>query len=257
MSEMGGTASTGTLGEVIPFLGVDFDYMSEDETLRWVERQLARPGFSYVVTPNVDHVVRLHKKGRVADVFDEAYDKADLLVCDSRVLSRLAKFSNLRLGVVPGSDLTATMVTRGGRWNRVAVVGGNREVWDVLARDYPQYDWVFHEPPFGVLHNADARQEIRRFVEEADADIVFFAIGAPQSELCCLEIKKAGKARGVALCTGASLEFLAGIKSRAPHWLQRLGMEWIYRLSCEPTRLWRRYLVEGPKILLIWLRWKP
>ena len=107
----------------------------------------------------------------------------------------------------------------------------------------------------GVLANKAARDEIVAFVERARADLVFFAIGAPQSELLCQQIALAGNARGVALCTGASLEFVTGAKRRAPLLLQRLKLEWLFRLLSEPTRLWRRYLFEGPAIFRIWYRW--
>ena len=85
---------------------------------------------------------------------------------------------------------------------------------------------------------------------------LFFAIGAPQSEIVFAEILERGQARGVALCIGASLEFLTGAKTRAPLWMQRAGLEWLFRLGTEPRRLWRRYLVEGPKIFGIWRRWR-
>jgi exopolysaccharide biosynthesis WecB/TagA/CpsF family protein len=58
---------------------------------------------------------------------------------------------------------------------------------------------------------------------------------------------------GIALCVGASIDFLIRARSRAPRWLQRLSLEWAYRLAQEPGRLWRRYLVESPKILRIFI----
>jgi N-acetylglucosaminyldiphosphoundecaprenol N-acetyl-beta-D-mannosaminyltransferase len=55
---------------------------------------------------------------------------------------------------------------------------------------------------------------------------------------------------------GASLEFLAGTRARAPLWMQKARLEWLFRLMREPKVLWRRYLVEGPKIFAIWLKWR-
>jgi exopolysaccharide biosynthesis WecB/TagA/CpsF family protein len=93
-------------------------------------------------------------------------------------------------------------------------------------------------------------------VEASAADLVFFAIGAPQSELLCRRLAQRQNARGVALCVGASLEFLTGAKRRAPVWLQRLKLEWFFRLAAEPRRLGRRYLLDGPEIFRIWYRWR-
>jgi N-acetylglucosaminyldiphosphoundecaprenol N-acetyl-beta-D-mannosaminyltransferase len=106
-----------------------------------------------------------------------------------------------------------------------------------------------------LLDNAPAQREVIEFVEACPAPLIFFAIGSPQSELICAQIAQRGIARGVALCFGASLEFVTGAKLRAPKALQKTGLEWLFRLATEPRRLWRRYLVEGPTVFLIWLRW--
>jgi len=106
----------------------------------------------------------------------------------------------------------------------------------------------------GVRDNPEAQEQIIEFVQRTGADLMLFAIGSPQSELLCHEIRRRGSARGVALCIGASLEFVSGAKKRAPPWMQRAGLEWFFRLVCEPRRLWRRYLVQGPAIFPLWGR---
>jgi exopolysaccharide biosynthesis WecB/TagA/CpsF family protein len=81
----------------------------------------------------------------------------------------------------------------------------------------------------------------------------FLALGSPQQEIIAQKLKERGKARGLALCIGAAINFLTGIEQRAPVWMQQRGLEWLYRLSKNPRRLWTRYLVRGPRIfLLIW-----
>jgi len=81
----------------------------------------------------------------------------------------------------------------------------------------------------------------------------FLVIGSPQQEMIAQKLKERGIARGLALCVGAAINFLTGIETRAPLWMQQAGLEWLYRLSRDPRRLWRRYLVRGPKIfLLLW-----
>ena len=67
------------------------------------------------------------------------------------------------------------------------------------------------------------------------------------------QLAELGCQGGVALCVGAAIDFLTGARPRAPRWLQKLGLEWAYRLAREPGRLWRRYLVESPKILRIFI----
>jgi exopolysaccharide biosynthesis WecB/TagA/CpsF family protein len=78
-------------------------------------------------------------------------------------------------------------------------------------------------------------------------------VGCPAQELIAGEIGRLGRTRGIALCVGASIDFVIGRRPRAPKWLQRCGLEWAYRLVSEPRRLWRRYLVESPRIFGIFL----
>jgi exopolysaccharide biosynthesis WecB/TagA/CpsF family protein len=136
------------------------------------------------------------------------------------------------------------------------VIGGDVQLLERLAAQNPARQWHHHMPPMGVRTDHQAQSDIIDFVEECDADVFFFAIGAPQSELLCAQICSRGKASGIALCIGASLEFLAGIKRRAPRWMQVLALEWLFRLITEPGRLWRRYLLEGPAVFRIWWRYR-
>lgn len=237
----------------IEFLGFYFDNFNEAEALEKMQTWVATPTFVYVVTPNVDHVVALN---RAQDpLIANAYAHADMTLCDSRILSILGRQSGLNLEAVPGSDLTRQLLNEKETSWRCAIIGGDAALHAHIARLYPQHTWIYHQPPMGVRRTLAARVEIAELVESANADIVFFAIGAPQSEICCYEIAKRGRARGVALCIGASLEFLTGAKKRAPLWMQHFSLEWLHRLGSEPRRLWRRYLVEGPRIFLIWRRW--
>ena len=238
----------------IRFLGLDFDIMNQDRTLGLIGDWVRRDKFSYVVTPNVSHVVWYDRERKIGSDAADAYAHADLTVCDSRILESLARKSGIELPVVTGSDLTARLINEGGPWSRLAVVGGTAEMHAKLQRKFPHYDWIFHEPGHGLRDDPAARLKIARFVEETKADIIFFAIGAPQSEMCCHEIAQRGRATGVALCIGASLEFLTDIKHRAPRWMQRSKLEWCHRLMSEPKRLWRRYLIESPRVFSIWLR---
>jgi exopolysaccharide biosynthesis WecB/TagA/CpsF family protein len=92
-------------------------------------------------------------------------------------------------------------------------------------------------------------------------DIALLCVGCPAQELIAQALGELGSKSGVALCVGASIDFLTGVRARAPLWLQKLGLEWAYRLMREPARMWRRYLVESPRILRIFLahrspRWR-
>ncbi len=170
--------------DTLRFVGFDFDVLHEDQVARRIERWIELPGFFYIVTPNVDHAVLVDKLRNSDREIVAAYREADLTLCDSRILSLLARRSGHRLPVVTGSDLTARLIAANGPWKRLAVVGGDRALHRHLERKYPEFDWRFFEPPMGVRRSPDVRRDIAGFVEQAGSDLIFFAIGAPQSELC-------------------------------------------------------------------------
>jgi N-acetylglucosaminyldiphosphoundecaprenol N-acetyl-beta-D-mannosaminyltransferase len=243
----------------VEFLGVEFALVELDAVLRWVQAGLAAPRLRYVVTPNVDHIVRMHQRDAPPwqAAFVAAEREADLCVNDSRVLAKLAKLSRIDLPVVPGSDLTRLLVEAGvPAGTKVALIGGSAVDAKWLGERLRGATVLHFDPPMGVLRSAAAQQAIVDYVEAEQPHLTLFAIGAPQSEIVVHQIRDRGQARGVALCIGASIEFLTGAKRRAPRFVQKLGMEWAFRLLSEPRRLWRRYLVEGPRVFAIWRRWR-
>lgn len=243
----------------VEFLDIHFAVMDLDAVVRWVLEAMAQPSFRFVVTPNVDHIVRLHRRDGAPwqAAFAAAERAADLCVNDSRVLARLARLSGITLSVVPGSDLTRILLDAGvPPGTKVALIGGSAADAAWLRGRLPDTDIRHCDPPPGVLHSVAAQQSIVDFIEAEQPDLTLFAIGAPQSEIVAHRVQRGGRARGVALCIGASIEFLTGAKRRAPRAMQRLGIEWAFRLFSEPRRLWRRYLVEGPRVFAIWWRWR-
>jgi len=240
----------------IPYLGLTFD---PRPMAAIVEALCVDHGGDCVtvVTPNVDHIVRLHRaEGAAAAVLWAAYRDASLCLCDSRIVARLAKLRGVVLPVVPGSDLTARLFERLLPGDRIAVIGGDAATVGELAALKPGLDIVQHIPPMGLARNAAALDAAADFAVAARARFVFLAVGSPQQELLAQRIRAQPAARGVVLCIGASIEFLTGRIARAPHWMQRGGIEWLHRLLSNPRRLWRRYLVEGPRIFALAWRFR-
>jgi len=236
------------------FLGVEFSNLGYEEVAVELDRLAQSGSFSYVVTPNVDHVVLLHegKDAGIRKRFSDSYGGAALRLCDSRILQLLARLRGIDLEVITGSDLTAYLFEKG--WfndKKVAIIGGDEEMLPELKSRYPQRDLVQHIPPKGVLKNPEAVQDIEAFLASATCDYALFAFGAPQSEIVAEHCAEANRSRGVGLCIGASIEFVIGRKARAPVWMQKTRLEWAFRLASEPRRLWKRYLIIGPRIFWI------
>jgi N-acetylglucosaminyldiphosphoundecaprenol N-acetyl-beta-D-mannosaminyltransferase len=241
--------------ESVEFLGLNFDASGPETVLaRLIERPADQP-FAYLVTPNVDHMVRLHDdqtEGR--DDIWRAYEEAAWRSCDSRVLSRLAKWRNLLLPVVTGSDLTRALLEAIEPETCIAVIGGPADLPARLGERFPNLVVRQHRAPMGLLHNITALGEAVEFAIGVKARFTLIAVGSPQQELLAHAIQRRPGATGVGLCIGASLDFLIGEQVRAPLMFQRAGLEWLFRLASNPRRFWRRYLVEGPRIFQLWWR---
>ena len=240
----------------VRFLDLEFDAVTPEQVVARLQAVTADSAFAYVVTPNVDHMVRLNRCG-AADPVRDAYRSASLCLCDSRILSHLARWCGLSLPVVTGSDLTADIlhqvVSKG---DRIAIVGGDASLAGRLAVLHPGLIWVQHQPPMGLATNPTALDAAAAFVAAQRARFTFLVVGSPQQEMIALQVSRRGGATGTALCVGASLQFLTGQEKRAPRAVRRLGLEWAYRLLSQPRRMWRRYLIEGPRIFVIAWRWR-
>lgn len=239
----------------VEFLGLDFEVSTFPVVLSRLLDRDPHDSFAYLATPNVDHVVRLHDTALVRrDDIWQAYEDAAWLQCDSRILSRLAKWRKLTIPVVTGSDLTRALLEQLEPGSTVAVIGGSSELPARLRERYPNVRVLQHQAPMGLLHNVTALDEAADFAAECNARFTLIAVGSPQQELLAHAIKLRPGATGLGLCIGASLDFLTGEQVRAPVFFQKAGIEWLFRLGSNPRRFWRRYLVEGPKIFQLWWR---
>jgi N-acetylglucosaminyldiphosphoundecaprenol N-acetyl-beta-D-mannosaminyltransferase len=239
------------------FLDVEFDVEPAERLLRRIGAVSAETPFQFLVTPNVDHIVRLHRQEPELPGLGEAYGSADYCICDSRVLALLAGWRGVNLPVLPGSDLTRILLERiVEKGDRIAIVGGDEDTLQALRTRFPHVKFVQHCPPMGLLGNPSARREAAEFIVSQKARYAFVCVGSPQQELIAAEAASIAGGGGLALCVGASLDFLTGREKRAPRLARRLGLEWAHRLLRNPKRLWRRYLVEGPEIFLLAYRWR-
>ena len=187
-----------------------------------------------------------------AAIMQPVYERAWRVFCDSRVLSRLAWFSGLRLPVITGSDLTARLIAHAVEQRlTIALVGPTATASTALASKYPGLNVVFHTPPMGFITSEHEVQKCVDFVVKTQAPLIFLAVGMPQQEILAGRIADHPQARGVGLCIGASIDFLTGKQRRAPVWIQKAGLEWLYRLLSDPRRLASRYLIECPRIFYL------
>lgn len=112
-----------------------------------------------------------------------------------------------------------------------------------------------HSPPFRPATEEEIARDVAH-INASGAGLVFVGLGCPRQEIWMAAQR--GHVQGVLLGVGAAFDFHAGVRRRAPRWMQRAGLEWLHRLASEPRRLWRRYLVTNTRFLLgtlrAWLR---
>jgi len=237
-----------------PFLGLEFDPLTAEQAAQTMARRARQMGpFAYVATPNVDHLVRLHRQPHLETLYGDAW----LNLCDSHILELLAEASYIRLPAAPGADIVEILFRdhiRAG--DRITVIGGAQRMIDALRTKYSLRAINWFDAPQGLYTDPEARARCVRFIRENPARFVFLAVGSPQQEMIARDARASGACSGVAICCGEALEFLSGESKRAPEWMRARRLEWLFRLTSQPRRMWKRYLVDGPRIFWMWCRWR-
>jgi exopolysaccharide biosynthesis WecB/TagA/CpsF family protein len=206
--------------------------------------------YDYVVTPNTDHLLRLYDQAS----FRELYREAGYVLLDSRFVSHMVRLTQgLRLPVCPGSDLTEVLFTEViDPDDRLVLIGGSAQQARDLAQRYGLRRLAHSNPAMGFIGDPAAVDACLTFIEDhSPFRFCFLAVGSPQQEMLARQLKLRGRARGLSLCVGASINFLTGLERRAPRWMRHAGMEWLFRLLQQPRHLSERYLVRGPRIFAL------
>ncbi|WP_417242316.1 WecB/TagA/CpsF family glycosyltransferase [Celeribacter sp.] len=233
----------------LSFMGLDFAVAPKAD---WQDilRTKQGAGFSYIVTPNVDHMVQIWQRPDLR----AAYEAATYRVCDSRILDKLASFKGITLNPYPGSDMVHDLISSAQPDGpRIAVLGPKSGDFAELARRYPNANLIHIAAPQMSVGSRAWKETLRR-VEAVDYDVLLICISFPKQELFAHDLKRRGNTSGMGMCVGASIDFLTGVQKRAPKWVQEKRLEWAYRLLSNPARMWKRYLVDGPKIFWMYMR---
>lgn len=229
----------------IALLGVPFDNVTSADSLRIIGEMIASGESHYAATANVDFVVQAQGDIELRRILADA----DLVLCDGMPLVWASRLMGNPLPErVTGSDLVPQLLAEAERkgW-RVFFLGGKEESLALAAKNvrarHPRLQLVgAYSPPFKPLLEMD-HEDILQRLREARPDILLVAFGCPKQEKW---IRMHSKQAGVpfSIGVGATIDFLAGSVRRAPLWMQRAGLEWIFRLLQEPRRLFRRYVTD-------------
>jgi UDP-N-acetyl-D-mannosaminuronic acid transferase (WecB/TagA/CpsF family) len=236
--------------DTVDLLELSFNNLSVAEAVtRLLERNPALP-FAYVVTPNADHIARLRRFKALVPVYQGAW----LCLLDSHVIANVAALFGIPAPhVSTGTDVTALLLSSLLSQD-VAIIGFNEIYLAALQERCPATNFILHTPPMNLLQNPEAFAAARDFAVKTNARFTLIGLGSPLQELLAQAIAAHPNSTGIGLCIGAALEFCAGVKPRAPAWMQRAGLEWLHRLVRDPRRLSRRYLIDNPPVLLSLIR---
>ncbi len=228
----------------VNILGIEIDNLILEDALKKIEDFISDGIPRYIVTPNVDHLILK----RMDSEFDETYKNASLIVPDGVPLLWASRFlGNPLKGRVNGTDLFLKISELSAKKGYGIFLLGAKEgvavqVARVLQNKYPKLRITgTYSPCFGFENDRKENEKILSLIRESRPHIVFTALGSPKGEKW---IYRYYKPLGVPLSlnVGSGFDFVSGRIKRAPIWMQRNGLEWLWRLFKEPKRLWRRYL---------------
>jgi N-acetylglucosaminyldiphosphoundecaprenol N-acetyl-beta-D-mannosaminyltransferase len=245
----------------VRLFGMQIDSLTMPETVERIQSWIGAGGpCRYVVTPNVDHAVMYQQ----SEPLRQAYADASLVLADGMPVLWASRLLRRPLPQrVPGSDLVPALFGSVGPKQRLRVflLGAAPGVAERAAvrieQRWPQVSVAgTYSPPLGFDRNDEENQQILERIYASRPDVLVVGLGAPKQELW-LHAHRRQIAAPVALAVGATIDFLAGEKARAPRWMRRVGLEWAHRLASEPRRLAKRYARDAwifPQ--LIWSEWR-
>jgi N-acetylglucosaminyldiphosphoundecaprenol N-acetyl-beta-D-mannosaminyltransferase len=186
--------------------------------------------------------------------FENIVNSADLIIPDGRPISWAQKLLGSKTAEqVRGQDIMNELCGGSGKNNlNIGLYGGSsdallKSVISNLKNSYPDIQITFaFSPPFRKLTDEEDRTVLDR-IKMTEVDVLFVGIGCPKQERWMADHKNSLNC--VMLGVGAAFDFIAGSKNHAPKWMQEVGLEWFFRLCCEPSRLWKRYLKQNPRFI--------
>lgn len=240
------------------FMNTEIDNLTMQETLQAIDHLIHENNCAYVVTPNVDHIVRIETNKEL----QEAYKNASLILTDGKPLLWIAKWYGTPIKEkISGSDLFPLLCDMAAKKGYKMFFLGAKEgvaakAAENLAKRYQGLQIVgTYSPSFGFENDVIEMEKIKISIKESKPEILIVGLGCPKQERFmyryCRELGVP-----VSFGLGASFDFEAGNIKRAPRWMANHGLEWLFRITQDPKRLAKRYLVDDTKILGLAIKYK-
>lgn len=236
-------------------LTMDVDVTTFKKSLEQISQLLALKKGGYVCFANVHMCMEVFDSTDFRNVINQA----DMVFADGKPLVVAQKLlGNESAEQVRGPDMMDALCALSDREGiSVGLYGGASDaVLDLVKQNlqtrFPSINITFlHSPPFRSL-TKEEDLKIRTDIRESKLDLLFVGIGCPKQEIWMAA--HTPDLNCVMLGVGAAFDYIAGIKKEAPKWIQKIGMEWLFRLGAEPGRLWKRYIRQNPRFIFHLIR---
>jgi len=232
------------------FMNTEIDNLTMEEALVEIDRIIQENKVSYVVNPNVDCLVKLEQGGELVDV----YRNARLILADGKPLIWISKWYKRPIKEkISGSDLFPRVCELAAKKGYPmfflgAAEGVAAKAAENLKKRFEGLNVVgVYSPPIGFEKDQVELQKIADLVHQAKPTILILGLGCPKQELYIYHHRDT-LGVPITFTFGASLDFEAGKVKRAPKWMSNHGLEWLFRITQDPKRLIKRYLVDDMKI---------
>lgn len=245
-----------TLFERIPFMGIFIDNMDADEIVQHVFDCVKCKKPVQIVGVNVDQIVTINKNEQSKRIFRDA----EIVFIDGKPIkwmcSLLGRPAKER---ITGPDLMEYICEKGAALSlRVFLLGAAsgvaKKCGEVLAEKFPGIVISgSYSPPFGFQNDFEEMKKINSMLKNSNSDLLFVGMGSPKQDIFIYE-NMADYGIPVSFSMGAALDFIAGNVKRAPRWMVNSGLEWLHRISQNPKRLWKRYLITDMAIIPLFIK---
>ncbi|HLK28112.1 MAG TPA: WecB/TagA/CpsF family glycosyltransferase [Puia sp.] len=206
---------------------------------------------SYVCVANVHMFVEAYLDKN----FNQVIEQADIVTPDGKPLTwGLRMLKGIKQDRVAGSDILPDLIKESERLGlSVFFYGGSQKMLDdtseFLKTNHTNLKVAgLYSPPFRKLSD-DENNKMVSMINDSGADIVMVVLGCPKQEKWMASMK--GKINAVMIGVGGALPLFIGAQKRAPNWMQKIGLEWLFRLAIEPRRLFKRYASTNPYFIYI------
>ena len=233
------------MDEKVRILGLKIDNLTMLETIDNIARLIEENQNAMIFTPNVHRLVFGKKDSNI----EEIYQKADMLIPDGMPLIWASRILGTPLKEkVSGSDLLPLFCQYASKKGYKLYFLGSApgiadEAKDILMQNNPGLKIIgTYSPPLGFENNIPEIIKITEMIKRENPDILFLGLGFPKEEEFLRKYKDIIQVP-VSMGIGATFDFITGKQKRAPLWMQNCGFEWLHRLSHDPKRLWKRYLI--------------